>query len=171
MYRLTTRLIVLSLSFGTITASADTYLYPATCESSYSKQGEQSDDLSKLKGKPIKCDNIVFALLGNGRVSVQIVESRSSLTPLGFSGSGLDYESNPNFVTVPLDAISLPHSSNPATAQTVNGIEGYCFVEGKFNLRSLSTFVCTSKMEIGTQKLVYNVTAKIKGVGQKVPGL
>lgn len=144
-------------------------MYPATCDGSYSKQGEQNDDFTKFKGKPIKCDNILFALLGNGRISVQIVDSRSSLTPLGFSGSGLDYESNPNFVTVPLDSISLPHVNNPATAQTVNGIEGYCFIEGKYNFRSLSTFVCASKMEIGTQKLVYNITAKIKGIGEKVP--
>lgn len=163
--------LALGLILGAADANADAYLYQAECKDSYSKQGKQSDDLTKKKGKPVRCDAVVFALLDNGRVSVQFADKKSKFTPLGFTGNGLDHELNPNFVSIPLDSISLPHESNPEVAQTVSGIEGYCFVNGAFNVRSLESFVCAAKMEIGEEKLVYHIEARAKGLGEKVPGM
>jgi hypothetical protein len=165
------KILIIGLICFVQQARADAWFYSTTCEDSYSKQGEQTENLEFAKGRPIRCDNVIFALLENGRVSIQIVDKSSNITPLGFTGSGLDYEANPNYVTIHLDSVSLPHKSNPGNPQTVQGIEGFCLVEGSFNIRSLTKFGCVAKIEIGTQKLIYSVTMKVKGIGEKVPGL
>lgn len=149
---------------------ATTYFYPATCHDSRSKQGEQSDDLTKQTGRTVNCDSVVLSLLDNGNVQVQFAQKTGNLSPLGFAGAGIDYEINPALATIPLARIYLPHSNNPNTPQVVDGIEGYCFLEGKINIRSLSSISCAAKMEIGPQKLIYKINAQITGPGQKVPG-
>lgn len=150
-------------------AMAGTYVYPAVCEKSYSKQGEQLEDLTKKSGNPIKCDSVILSFSDNGSMLIQISEKGSKLTTLGFSGGRFDLESNPNLVTVPLTRIYLPHSSNPNNSQVIDGIEGFCFLEGKVNIRSLTSMSCVGKIEIGTQRLIYNVQVRITGVGQSVP--
>jgi len=149
---------------------AKTYLYEATCENSYSKQGEMAQDLTKKKGEPISCDSVVLSMLDNGHVLLQFVEKSSHLTPLGFAGSKLDYEANPNFVTMPLEKVYLPHSSKPDKPEFIEGFEGYCFLDGKLNITKLGGISCAAKIEIGTQKLIYRINARIKSVGEPVPG-
>jgi hypothetical protein len=114
-------------------AIAETYLYNASCEKSYSIQGAQSDDLTKKAGRPIRCDFLVLSLLDNGHVLLQIVDNDSHLTPTGFAASRLDYDANPNFTTMPLGKIYLPHS-DPSKPETISGIEGFCFLDGKLNV-------------------------------------
>jgi hypothetical protein len=111
----------------------------------------------------------VLSLLDNGRVLFQITEKASDLTPLAFSGNGFDYDTNPNFVTVLLDSIYLPHSTNPGNAEAVHGIEGYCFFDGKLNIRALNGASCVAKIEIGTQRLVYHIDIHMTGLGQSAP--
>jgi hypothetical protein len=171
MNNIVLRLLAAVLLLSTSSAMAGSYVYPAVCEKSYSKQGEQTDDLTKKSGRPIKCDSVILSLPENGNVLIQISDKSSQLTPLGFGGSGFDLESNPNLVTVPLKRIYLPHSSNPSTSQVIDGIEGFCFLEGKVNIRSLAGMSCVGKIEIGTQRLIYNVQVRITGVGQSVPGM
>lgn len=166
-----TKLTVAILFLGAHSAIAATYHYPAVCEKSYSKQGEQNEDLTKKDGREIKCDSVILSFPINGRVLVQIADKTSQLTPLGFGGSGLDYEANKNYVTVPLERIYLPHSSNSAASQVVDGIEGFCFLDGKLNIRSLSSLSCSGKIEIGTQKLIYSIQVHITGLGQLVPDM
>ncbi len=151
------------------TAIAKTYIYDAVCEGSYSKQGEIEQDLTKKKGRPISCDSVVLSFLDNGHVLFQLMEKSSHLTPLGFAGNKLDYDLNPNFVTMPLENIYLPHS-DPGKPEFVGGVEGYCFLDGKLNIANLSGVSCTAKIEIGTQKLVYKINARITSVGKPVPG-
>jgi hypothetical protein len=151
-------------------AMAASYVYPAVCQKSYSKQGEQSEDLTKQSGRPIKCDSVILSLPENGHVLVQLAQKGAgNLTPLGFGGDSMDYETNPSFVTVPLQRVYLPHSKNANTPQVVDGIEGFCFLGGKLNIRSLEEISCTAMIEIGTQKLIYNVKMRITGPGQLVP--
>ena len=150
-------------------AMASSYVYDAICTNSYSKQGEQQDDLTKQSGKPIKCDSAVLSLLDNGRVLLQVSEKKGKLTPLGFSGAGLDFDTNPNFITLPLQSIYLPHSTGTGNPEKIEGIEGFCFLDGKANLRALTSATCVAKIEIGTQRLVYHVEVHIKGIGQAVP--
>lgn len=159
----------LALAASSTTASAKSYLYQASCAGSYQKQGEQSDDLTLVSGRPILCDGIVLALLDNGRVLIQFSNKASNITPLGFAGSGLDHDFNPNMVTLPIERIYLPHASSPNAPQTVGGVEGYCFLDGQQNIRRLSGITCVSKFEIGTQKLIYHIEAKVLGVGELVP--
>ena len=171
MNKIISRLTGLLLFLSTSATMAGTYVYPAVCEKSYSKQGEQSEDLTKKSGRPIKCDSVVLSMLENGNVLIQIAEKSSQLTPLGFGGQGLDFETNPNFVTVPLKRIYLPHASNPSTSQVVDGIEGFCFLDGKLNIRALASLSCSGKIEIGTQKLIYNIRVRITGLGQSISGM
>jgi hypothetical protein len=160
--------IVLLALVGT-NANAKTYLYGASCGGSYTKEGEQNDDLTKQSGKPISCTNIVFSIFDNGRTMLQIVDKSSHLTPLGFSGGRLDPDINPNFLTLPLDKIYLPHYSNPATPQTITGIEGFCFFDGKLNLRNLTSVSCAAKFELGSRRVVYHIDVKFSGIGAIVP--
>ncbi|MFZ6712023.1 hypothetical protein [Undibacterium sp. TC9W] len=162
--------VIASIVFISGSAGAANYIYPAVCDKSYSKQGEQSDDLTKINGRPVKCDSVLLSIQKNGNIMIQILERNSKLTPLGFAGPGFDFEMNPNFATLPLERIYLPHASNPGTSQVVNGIEGFCFIDGRLNVKVLSGMNCTSKMEIGTQKLIYNISVRITGVGKLVPG-
>jgi hypothetical protein len=152
-------------------AAAATYTYPASCTGSYSKQGNENADLTKLGGMQINCDAIVLSLPENGHVLIQVAEKTSHLTPLGFAGNGLDYEVNPNLVTIPLSRIYLPHSSDPSQPESIGGIQGFCFLDGKMNIRYITEIACTAKVELGTEKLIYNIKAKIHGVGQRVPGM
>jgi len=153
------------------TAMAKTYFYDALCDDSYSKQGEIEQDLTKIKGKPISCNAVVLSFLDNGHILLQFAEKSSHVTPLGFAGSKLDYDLNPNFVTMPLEKIYLPHSSNPSKAEFISGVEGYCFFDGKLNITNLNVVSCTAKIEIGTQKLIYKIHAHITSVGKPVPGM
>jgi len=156
---------------GLSTAMAKTYFYDAVCEDSYSKQGEMEQDLTRKKGKPISCDAVVLSFLDNGHILLQFAEKSSHVTPLGFAGSKLDYDLNPNFVTMPLEKIYLPHSSNPGNPEFIGGVEGYCFFDGKLNITNLNVVSCTVKIEIGTQKLIYKINARITSVGKPVPGM
>lgn len=163
-------LVIMLLAIARMSpAMAMTYVYDATCENSYSKQGEQEEDLAKQRGKPIKCDAVVLSLLENGRVLFQITQKTSKLTPLGFAGPGLDFDSNPNFITLPLESIYIPHSTNPSNPEKIEGVEGFCFFDGKANLRALTKASCAAKIEIGTQRLVYHVDVRITGIGKAVP--
>ena len=170
MNNIVLRLSFTILLFSVFSSMAGSYFYPAVCYNSYSKQGEQSEDFNKKSGRPIRCDGLILSLPDNGNVLIQILDKSSQLTPLGFGGSGFDLESHPNLLTVPLKRIYLPHSINPNTSQVVNGIEGACFLEGKANIRSLDGMSCVGKIEIGTQRLIYNIEVRITGVGESVPG-
>src|SRR5271165_6041587 len=75
-------------------AAAATYTYPASCAGSYSKQGDENADLTKVAGTQINCDAIVFSFPENGHALIQLAEKTSRLTSLGFAGNGLDYEFN-----------------------------------------------------------------------------
>ena len=120
-------LVVIALLVAPLSpAIAETYLYNASCEKSYSIQGAQSDDLTKKAGRPIRCDFLVLSLLDNGHVLLQIVDNDSQLTPTGFAASRLDYDANPNFITMPLEKMYLPHSA-PSNPETISGIEGFAF--------------------------------------------
>jgi hypothetical protein len=130
-------------------AIAETYLYSATCEKSYLIQGAQSDDSTKKAGQPIRCDFLVLSLLANGHVLVQIVDNDSHLTPTGFAAMRLDYDANPNFITMPLGKIYLPHS-DPGKPEAISGIEGFCFLDGKLNVKALKAVSCAAKIELGT---------------------
>ncbi len=158
--------LLISFSSG---ALARTYVYEATCGQSYSKQGEQEEDLTTMKGKSISCNSAILSFLDNGHVIFQVGEKKGQLTPLGFSGIGLDYDTSPNFATLPLDKVYLPHYTEPGTPEDVNGVEGFCFFDGKLNVRALHDVSCVAKIEFGTQRLVYHVDVKILGLGQAVP--
>lgn len=132
------------------------------------KQGEQSEDLTLVVGRAIVCDAVVLAILDNGRILIQLANKASNITPLGFAGPGLDHDFNPNMVTLPVDRLYLPHASSPSAPQTLGGVEGYCFLTGQQNIRRLSDISCATKFEIGTQKLIYHVEAKILSVGELV---
>ena len=164
------RLVAIAAILSSAQAGAATYAYEAICSESTSKQGEMSSDLSKQKGIPLTCDSVVISFMQNGTVMVQFSNKKSSVTPYGFSGGPIDYDINPNMSTVPLKRVYIPHSSNPEKAQVMDGIEGYCFISGKFNLKSLSGVSCVSKMEIGTQKLIFKLSAKFNGQGMLMPG-
>jgi len=151
-------------------AMAETYMFDAMCHDSYSKQGDQREDLTVKTGKLIRCDSITLSLLDNGHVLLQIIDKKSKTTPLGFGGTKLDSDSNPNYVTLPIERIYLPHSSNPSNAETISGIEGYCFLNGKLNIRKLGSVSCVAKIEIGDQKLIYHIDGKILKAGEVVPG-
>jgi hypothetical protein len=150
-------------------AMAQTYLYDADCAGSYSKQGEQQDDLTKQEGKPIACDSLVVSMLENGHVLVQIANKGSDALPLGFGGDGLDYKANPNFITLPLQRIYLPHAGDPAKPNVADGIEGYCFLDAKTDLSAIREIDCAAKMELGTGRKVYSIKSRIIGKGQTVP--
>jgi hypothetical protein len=150
-------------------AFADTYVYNGTCEHSYSKQGEPEVDLTKQLGKPISCDAITLSIMANGHVLIQFAQKKGPVTPLGFAGDHLDYDSNPNFVTVPLNRIYLQHTSAPGNPEVIDGIEGYCFLDGPMNLRALRGLSCAAKVELGTQRLVYHIEAHAFGLGELVP--
>jgi len=152
-------------------AAAETYMFDATCYDSYSKQGGQQDDLSAKVGTSIRCDFITLSLLNNGHVLLQVIDKQSKTTPLGFGGPKLDNDINPKFVTLPIERIYLPHSTNPSNAEAVSGAEGYCFLDGKLNLQKLSSLSCASKIEIGDRKLIYKINAKILKLGEVVPGI
>lgn len=153
-----------------VPCKAETFLYKATCDKSYSKQGEDSADLTKIPGRPVHCDYLVLSFLENGHVLIQVGEKRANITPLGFGGSGLDYDANPNFVTVPIDRIYFPHQSRPGTPESVGGVEGFCFLGGRINVRRLSDISCAAKIEIGMQKLIYHINVDVIGIGSPVPG-
>lgn len=162
-------LVVIALLVAPLSpAIAETYLYNASCEKSYSIQGAQSDDLTKKAGRPIRCDFLVLSLLDNGHVLLQIVDNDSQLTPTGFAASRLDYDANPNFITMPLEKIYLPHSA-PSNPETISGIEGFCFLDGKLNVRALKAVSCAAKIELGTQKLVYSINVRVTGLGRLMP--
>lgn len=147
------------------------YLYEATCDGSYSKQGADDADLTKLHGRPIPCNYLVLYFSANGHISIQVGEKKSNVTPLGFEGDGIDYDLNPNFATLPIKRIYLPHISRPGTAESVAGAEGFCFIGGSINIRHLSDISCATKIEIGTEKLIYHINAEIRGLGQPIPGM
>ncbi|MFZ6730627.1 hypothetical protein ACO0LG_01710 [Undibacterium sp. Ji42W] len=162
--------VIASVVFISGNAGAANYLYPAACEKSYSKQGEQSEDLTKINGRTINCDSVVVSMPKNGNIMISIIDKKSDLTPLGFAGSRFDLKINPNLTTLPLERIYLPHASNPKVPQVVNGIEGFCFLDRKLNFRALSGMSCSAKIEIGTQKLIYNIVVRIVGPGEIIPG-
>ena len=149
-----------------VAQAAVAYLYPAKCKKSTLKQGEMQADLTKEQGKPINCDAVIISWHDNGAVLIQFPEKKGTPGPLGFSGSRIDYKMNPNMATIPVERIYLPHVSNPGSSQVVNGVEGFWFIDGKINIRNLAGVACASKMEIGTQKLIYHVQADIVGVGE-----
>ena len=163
----TLALITLALTGTNVNASS--YLYSASCGGSYSKEGEPNEDLTKQKGKPILCTNVVLSIFDNGRTMFQLVDKGSRLTPFGFSGGKLDSDANPNFLTLPLDKLYLPHYSNPGSPQAISGIEGFCFFDGKLNLRNLTSVSCAAKFELGTRRIVYHIDVKFSGIGQPVP--
>ena len=151
-------------------AFATSYVYSAVCKNSYSKQGDQEEDLTKRPGKPIRCDSVVLSLLDNGHVMVQISERVGKLTPLGFAGVGLGYESNPNFITLPLRSIYVPHSTaSGSRPEVIEGVEGFCFLEGRANIRSLTAITCATRVQLGTERLVYHIEAAITGTGKAAP--
>lgn len=164
-------LLLCCIGTASLPSGAATYVYPAVCEESTSKQGEQSDDLSTQAGKKVTCDSVILSFTDNGHVLVQFANKSESITPLGFGGDRIDYDSNPNFLTVPITRIYLPHASRPGTPQVVNGVEGFCFIDGKINIRQLTSLSCAVKMEIGSQKLLYKVITNINGIGTKIPGM
>jgi len=144
------------------------FMHSASCEKSYSIHGAQSDNLTKQAGRPIRCDSLVLSLLDNGHVLLQIVDNDSNLTPTGFGASRLDYDANPNFITMPLERIYLPHS-DPSKRETISsGVEGFCFLDGKLDFRALKGVSCAAKVELGTQKLVYSINVRVTGLGLPV---
>lgn len=165
-------LIVAAMSpLGALPCMAEAYLYRASCLGSYSKQGPDGADLTKAAGRAIACDYVMLDFTANGHILVQLGQKKSSLTPLGFAGDGLDYNRNPNFATLPVKRIYLPHVSQPGTTESVAGADGFCFIGGSINIRHLVEVVCVTKIEIGTDKLIYHVNARIDALGQPVPGL
>jgi hypothetical protein len=69
---------------------------------------------------------------------------------------------------MPLEKIYLPHS-DPSKPETINGVEGFCFLDGKLNVRALKAVSCAAKIELGTQKLVYSVNVRVTGLGRLTP--
>jgi hypothetical protein len=151
-------------------AAGRTFVYDAACEGSYIKEGEQSEDLTTRQGKPLSCDYVILSLLANGNILFQLGEKRSNVTPLGFGGDGWDVEMSAKLLTMPLRRLYLPHASNPAKPQVLEGVSGVCFVEGEANLRTLREIACSAKFEIGTRKVIYHISLKILSVGDLAPG-
>jgi hypothetical protein len=151
-------------------ARADTYFYKATCEGSYSKQGSADADLTTHTGKPIGCDAVVLSLPANRHVLIQIPQKAVDMTALGFAGDQLDYKMNPNFVTLPLRRLYLPHLAHPSRPEVVDGIEGFCFIDAKANIISMTQISCAAKVELGTDKLIYNIQVRVLGAGERVAG-
>ena len=149
-------------------AIAETYVYDAVCEHSQSKQGEHEEDLTKQRGKPIACDTAVLAILENGRVLFQITEKTSHVIGLGFAGPRLDSDTS-NFIKLPLDRIYLPHSDD-SKSEKIDGIEGACFFDGnKATLQAITRAKCVAQIEVGTQRLVYEVQVHIAGIAAPEP--
>jgi len=161
--------LMTSATAGLSHAEAKTYAYDVACNTnSYSKQGEQQEDLTRQLGKPIRCDGLVISILDNGRTLFQFAEKKGNVSAIGFAGSEFDYDFNPNMVTVKLDSIYLPHPNSKSVPEKLSGIEGYCFIEGSANIRKLTALSCTAKIEIGTQRLVYTVEVRFIGVGKAI---
>lgn len=152
------------------TCAAQSYYYEAACNDSYSKQGDDTADLTVVKGRPFNCDAFIISFLKNGNTLIQFVEKKSSLTPLGFAGGALDSDLNPNMVILHIDRVYLQHKANPSNPEAIGGVEGFCFLDGKLNIRSLKEISCTSKIELGTEKLIYSVKARVTRIGERVPG-
>jgi hypothetical protein len=144
-------------------AAAETYYYPASCSGSYSKQGSQEADLTTVAGTPISCDGVVLTFPDNGHILIQVAEKGAGLTPLGFTGDGLDYGMNPKFVTLPLSRIYMPHLGKSARPQIFEGIHGNCFLGWELNIRDLSAVTCSATIDLGPQELIYFVNIRIKG--------
>jgi hypothetical protein len=149
-------------------ARAQTYLYHAICNHSYLKQGDQQDDLTKQAGKLITCDELAISILDNAHVLLQFTSKGRDQMVLGLGGDGLNYDINPNSITLPLRRIYLPHSDDPGKPEIIDEIDGFCSLDAKADLRSLREADCLAKVELGRQRFVYNIESRITGAGQSV---
>lgn len=160
-------LLALSLS----PAMAESYMYKAKCSDSYWKFGAQSADLTKVHGHPISCDTVIIFVADNGHAVMQFVDKAEGTPPLGFAGDGLDYDSDPKFITLPVQRIYLQHGGDQNKSEMVSGVQGVCFIDGSANVRTLNAVSCASKIDIGDQKFIYHIDASILSVGAPVPGM
>jgi hypothetical protein len=158
-------------AFAACPAYADTYMYPATCEKSYVKQGEEDEDLSTKKGQPLKCDGLLLSMLKNGRILIQFTDTTSNLSPFGFGASQIDRDSNPNFITVPLERFYVPHAGDAAKPVVRDAVEGFCFFDDKNDITALTRLACAAMLSEDSKKTVYHIELKVTGERQTVPGL
>jgi hypothetical protein len=157
-------MIAVFIALHAVPARAQNYLYHASCNHSYLKQGDQQDDLAKQAGKPITCDDLAMSILKNGHLLLQFASKGRHQMVLGLGGDGLNYDINPNFITLPLRRIYLPQADNVGKPEIIDGIDGFCSLDAKAGLRSLREADCVAKVELGRQRLVYNIESQIVGV-------
>ena len=150
------------------------WFFEGRCFKSYLKWGTPNDDLRKEAGDPITCEKAVLGQLPNGRVLMQFVTERGVL---GFSGGGIDRETNPTMSILPVDRI-LPirdygQDTNEILKRSargegaLNGAEGFCFFQSK-DIDSSTQLSCTSKWEQGNKKVVYKVLMNITKASKKL---
>jgi len=142
--------------------------FDGRCFESYSKGGTPYDDLTKKAGDTITCEAAVLMELPNGRLLMQFVTGRGVL---GFSGGGIDKETDPTMAILPIDRI-LPvrdFGTNPdeiyrrsARGEGIlNGAEGFCMFQSK-DIQNSKELSCASKWEQGKRKVVYKVVMSVK---------
>ena len=144
-------------------AEAQTTLYKAVCKDSSFKDAQIGTDLSKVAGTEITCLGVTVSQLANKRINIQFVIPGQSV--LGFSGDGLDQKSNPGLITLPLKRVYLPGQDKSGTPLTVEGIDGFCFLDGK-TLTSLTGIICIAKLDSGSRRQIYEVNSHLQGAGQ-----
>lgn len=144
-------------------AEAQTTLYKAVCKDSSFKDAEIGTDLSQVKGTEITCFGVTISQLANKRVNIQFLIPGQAI--LGFGGDGLDEKANPGLITLPLKRVYLPGRDKPDTPLTVEGIEGFCFLDGK-NLHALTGIICIAKLDSGSRRQIYEVNSHLAGAGQ-----
>ena len=144
-------------------AFAQTTLYKATCGNSSMKQGAANEDLSNAPGVPIECQGVTLSKLAGNHQVVQFITPSQSV--LGFGGDALDFKSDPKFITLPLKRLYLPSRTQNGSPATVDGAEGFCFLDGK-DLNALKGIVCVAQVMLGQQHVVYQVESKIQGPAQ-----
>ena len=154
--------LLLALAGGSA-AEAQTTLYKAICKDSSFKDAQIGTDLSKVAGAEITCLGVTVSQLANKRINIQFLIPGQSV--LGFSGDGLDAKSNPGLITLPLKRLYLPGRDKSDTPMTVEGIDGFCFLDGK-DIRSLTGIICIAKLDSGSRRQIYEVNSHLQGAGQ-----
>lgn len=144
-------------------AQAATTLYKAVCKDSSFKDAQIGTDLSQVAGTPITCLGVTISELANKRINVQFLIPGQSV--LGFSGDGLDEKANPGLITLPLKRLYLPGRDKSGTPLTIEGIEGFCFLDGK-GLNALTGIICIAKLDSGSRRQIYEVNSHLQGAGQ-----
>ena len=144
-------------------AAADTTLYKAACPDSSLKRGPSGSDLTDQAGIPIVCQGVMLSDLGGNRQMVQFITPDQSV--LGFGGDELDFKSDPKFITLPLKRLYLPSRIKTGAPETVDGVEGFCFLDGR-KVEALKGVICVAQVVLGNEHVVYQVEAKMQGPAQ-----